>query len=129
MAAELGTRCPLVASNKGAPGVDGESSRIGCRACSTVAGADLHQALIEGAYIPETSADLDTQARGWRKRFSISMSDRIVQQAVLQVLEPIFEPSFHNSSSQGFSPSSRCTDCDRRKLGYFLQSYGTLGRY
>ncbi|MBX3422631.1 MAG: hypothetical protein KF752_13845 [Pirellulaceae bacterium] len=104
MAAELGTRGLLkVASNKGAPGVDGEKRQIGCRACSTVAGRSS-SSLDRGCVYPwRHPPSLDTQARGWRKKVGIpNVVDRIVQQAVLQVLEPIFEPSFHNGS-HGFA--------------------------
>ncbi|MBX3421765.1 MAG: hypothetical protein KF752_09450 [Pirellulaceae bacterium] len=88
-----------VASNKGAPGVDGESVESAVEHAPQLL-ADLHQALMDGTYIPGDIRRVWIPKPGGGERgLGIpNVVDRIVQQAVLQVLEPIFEPSFHNSS-------------------------------
>jgi group II intron reverse transcriptase/maturase len=48
--------------------------------------------------------------------------DRVVQQAVLQVLEPIFEPTFHNSS-HGFRPRRGAQTAIAEAKAYVEQGY------
>ena len=93
-----------VVRNKGAPGVDG------CSVDEVLGSARsllprLRRALLEGTYrrgdirrvwIPKPGG-------GERGLGIPNVMDRWVQQAVFQVLEPIFEPTFH-TSSHGFRP-------------------------
>jgi len=51
--------------------------------------------------------------------------DRTVQQAVLQVLEPIFEPTFHNSS-HGFRPNRGAHTAIVEATGYLKDGYRTI---
>ena len=53
------------------------------------------------------------------------MIDRTVQQAVLQVLEPIFEPTFHNSS-HGFRPNRGAHTAIVEATGYLKDGYRTI---
>lgn len=50
--------------------------------------------------------------------------DRVVQQAVYQVLAPIFEPRFHDSS-HGFRPDRGAQTAIAEAAGYFAEGYGT----
>lgn len=94
-----------VARNKGAPGVDG-------RSVDEVVGASLdilpslRRALLEGTYRPgEIRRVWIPKPGGGQRGLGIpNVVDRWVQQAVLQILEPLFEPHFH-PSSHGFRPS------------------------
>lgn len=101
----LATALLNVARNKGAPGVDG------CSVDEVVGAARsllprLRHALLEGTYQPgDIRRVWIPKPGGGQRGLGIpNVIDRWVQQAVLQVLEPIYEPTFHDSS-HGFRPS------------------------
>ena len=93
-----------VARNKGAAGVDGRSVD------EVVAAAPrllpyLRRELLAGTYRPgDIRRVWIPKPGGGQRGLGIpNVIDRWVQQAVLQVLQPIFEPTFH-ASSHGFCP-------------------------
>jgi len=93
-----------VARNKGGAGVDGRS------AGEVVASAQsllpkLRRALLSGSYEPgEIRRVWIPKPGGGQRGLGIpNVVDRWVQQAALQVLGPIFDPTFHDSS-HGFRP-------------------------
>lgn len=93
-----------VARNKGAAGVDGRSVD------EVVAAAPrllpyLRRELLAGTYRPgDIRRVWIPKSGGGQRGLGIpNVIDRWVQQAVLQVLQPIFEPTFH-ASSHGFRP-------------------------
>jgi RNA-directed DNA polymerase len=88
-----------VARNKGAPGVDRRSVK------EVVASArlllpKLRSALLSGRYRPgDIRRVWIPKPGGGQRGLGIpNVVDRWIQQAVLQVLEPIFEPTFHDNS-------------------------------
>jgi RNA-directed DNA polymerase len=93
-----------VARNKGAAGADG-------RSVDEVVGAAprllprLRRELLAGTYRPgDIRRVWIPKPGGGQRGLGIpNVIDRWVQQAVLQVLQPIFEPTFH-ASSHGFRP-------------------------
>jgi len=93
-----------VKANKGAPGVDG----------MTIAEAlpwlaehrdELIASLLDGSYRPQPvrGVDIPKPAGGVRQLGIPTVRDRVVQQAIAQVLEPVFDPTF-SVSSHGFRP-------------------------
>ncbi|MFP3607675.1 reverse transcriptase domain-containing protein, partial [Paraburkholderia sp. SIMBA_053] len=62
-------------------------------------------ALLEGRYMPEVirAVDIPKPAGGVRTLGIPTVLDRLIQQALHQVLQPIFEPGF-SESSYGFRP-------------------------
>lgn len=97
-----------VAANDGAPGVDGESvAEVRKNLDDVIAG--LHQTLLDGSYQPGLVRRVWIPKSGGGKRgLGIpNVVDRIVQQAVHQVLSPHFEKSFHDGS-HGFRPGRSC---------------------
>jgi Reverse transcriptase (RNA-dependent DNA polymerase) len=88
-----------VVQNKGAPGVDGQSVET-VLAHSKELLPRLRRQLLEGSYRPGDIRRVWIPKPGGGERgLGIpNVIDRWVQQAVLQVLEPIFEPTFHDSS-------------------------------
>jgi RNA-directed DNA polymerase len=93
-----------VRSNKGKPGVDGMTVHelADWLRENTVA---LQTALLDGTYQPQPvrGVQLDKPDGGKRQLGIPVVVDRLVQQAILQVLDPIFDPTFSNSS-YGFRP-------------------------
>jgi len=97
-----------VASNKGAPGPDGqtiEALREQWPAVLPRLSADL----LAGRYQPgEIRRVFIPKAGGGQRGLGIpDVIDRVVQEAVRQVLEPLWEPTFH-PSSHGFRPGRSC---------------------
>jgi RNA-directed DNA polymerase len=123
-----------VRANKGAAGVDGQSiERFTAKAELYL--SELSTALRSGEYRPQAVKRVDIPKGDGRTRpLGIpTVKDRIVQQAVRLVIEPIFENGFREGS-YGFRPGRGCHDALREvdrliKEGYTyvvdadLQSY------
>lgn len=93
-----------VKANKGAPGVDGMTVDD-LRAWLAEHKEELIASLLEGTYQPQAVRGVQIPKPGGGKRqLGIpTVVDRLVQQAILQVLEPILDPMF-SESSFGFRP-------------------------
>ena len=102
-----------VRANKGAAGVDGQSiERFAAKAEGYL--AELSAALREGSYRPQAVKRVDIpKGEGKTRPLGIpTVKDRIVQQAVRLVIEPIFETRFRDGS-YGFRPGRGCHDALR----------------
>lgn len=97
-----------VASNKGAPGPDRQSI-VEVRNHLGVLLPELQRVLLDGSYEPGLIRRvwIPKQGGGERGLGIPNVVDRLVQQAVLQVLSPNYEPTFH-PSSHGFRPGHSC---------------------
>ena len=97
-----------VASNKGAPGPDGQSVAEVREHLGEILPV-LHCRLLDGSYRPgDIRRVWIPKAAGGQRGLGIpNVIDRIVQQAVHQVLSPHYEPTFH-ASSHGFRPGRSC---------------------
>jgi RNA-directed DNA polymerase len=97
-----------VASNKGAPGPDGQTIEALADQWSVVL-PRLQADLLAGRYQPGGIRRVFIpKAGGGQRGLGIpDVIDRIVQEAVRQVLEPLFEPTFH-PSNHGFRPGRSC---------------------
>lgn len=97
-----------VASNRGAPGPDRQSVDE-VREHLDVVLRELSRGLLAGSYRPgDIRRVWIPKAGGGRRGLGIpNVIDRIVQQAVHQVLAPHYEPTFH-PSSHGFRPGRSC---------------------
>lgn len=93
-----------VISNKGAPGIDGMTVETLRPWISTHKEAFV-ASLLDGSYLPQPvrAVEIPKPSGGTRELGIPTVVDRLVQQAILQVLQPIFEPMF-SSSSFGFRP-------------------------
>ena len=79
------------------------------------AGDALITALLDGSSQPQPVRGVEISKPGGGKRqLGIpTVVDRLVQQAILQVLEPLLDPSF-SASSFGFRPGRGAHDALRR---------------
>jgi RNA-directed DNA polymerase len=93
-----------VMRNKGAPGADG--MRVDdLKAWLQAHWPSVKAALLAGSYLPREvrAVDIPKPSGGVRTLGVPTVVDRLIQQALLQVLQPIFEPRF-SESSYGFRP-------------------------
>jgi group II intron reverse transcriptase/maturase len=97
-----------VASNRGAPGPDGQSIEEVRQHLEELV-PTLTASLLEGRYQPGNIRRVwIPKAGGGQRGLGIpDVIDRMVQEAVRRVLEPLYEPTFHGSS-HGFRPGRSC---------------------
>ncbi|HEY8889926.1 MAG TPA: group II intron reverse transcriptase/maturase [Clostridium sp.] len=112
-----------VKSNKGAPGIDGETIEI-FEANMEANLVKLNHELKTETYGPlsvrRVYIDKDD---GTKRPLGIpTVRDRVVQQALKNILEPIFEPTFH-PSSYGYRPNRSCQKAVA-KAERFMNKYG-----
>lgn len=97
-----------VESNRGAPGPDRQSvAQVRERLGKLL--PELTQSLLAGSYRPgEIRRAWIPKSGGGQRGLGIpNVVDRMVQEAVRLVLEPLYEPTFH-PSSHGFRPGRSC---------------------
>jgi RNA-directed DNA polymerase len=93
-----------VEQNKGSPGVDGMTTTE-LKPHLMTAWPRLREELLAGRYKPQPvrRVEIPKSGGGVRELGIPTVVDRFIQQAIAQVLQPIFDPTF-SSSSFGFRP-------------------------
>jgi len=119
----LRTAYVRVVSNKGAAGVDGmtvEDLYAWCRDNIN----QLRESLLNNTYHPEPVRGVNIPKPGGGKRqLGIpTVVDRLVQQAIHQVLSPIFETVF-SDSSYGFRPGRSAHDAIHKASEYVKEGF------
>ena len=106
----LQTAWKRVKANKGAAGVDGLNIEQTAQALRT-RWPDIRQALLAGRYRPSPVRKvLIPKPDGSQRELGIpTVTDRLIQQALLQVLQPLIDPTF-SDHSHGFRPGRRAHD-------------------
>lgn len=112
-----------VVGNRGAPGVDGmavddlepwlHNNR-----------EDFRNEILNGNYIPTPvrRKEIPKDSGGVRKLGIPTAKDRLVQQMVAQVLTPIYDPTF-SESSFGFRPGRSAQDAVKKAVSYIEDGY------
>jgi RNA-directed DNA polymerase len=97
-----------VKASKGAAGIDGQSIDKFDRHIDKNIGMLVHE-LRGKSYkpLPVKRVEIPKPDGGIRKLGIPSVRDRVVQQALLDILQPIFDPDFH-PSSYGYRPGRSC---------------------
>lgn len=93
-----------VRKNKGAGGVDGLDIEA-TEALIRKEWVEIKNRLLTGTYVPRPVRRVEIpKAKGGTRKLGVpTVLDRFIQQAALQVLSPLFEPNF-SESSYGFRP-------------------------
>src|SRR6266568_7427959 len=93
-----------VVSNKGAPGVD-EMPVTALKGYLQEEWSRIREELLTGTYHPQPvrKVEIPKPGGGTRMLGIPTVCDRLIQQAVQQVLNPLFDPGF-STSSYGFRP-------------------------
>lgn len=110
-----------VVQNKGAPGVD-DLAVTEFKDWLKVHWPSVKQALLEGRYLPRPvrRVDIPKPAGGIRTLGVPTVVDRLIQQALHQVLQPLFEPTF-SEGSFGFRPRRGAHQAVRRAQAYIRE--------
>ena len=116
--ANLNAAFRRVKSNKGAGGID-DMSVDDLHKWLIENGADLVRTLIEDRYQPSAirSVKIPKATGGMRQLGIPTVVDRLVQQAIVQVLSPILEREF-SDHSYGFRPGRGAHDALKRAQGF-----------
>lgn len=107
-----------VKANKGAAGVDGldieQTAQVIRQKWS-----DIRQALLAGSYRPSPVRKvMIPKPDGSQRELGIpTVLDRLIQQALLQVLQPLIDPTF-SEHSHGFRPGRRAHDAVKAARAY-----------
>jgi RNA-directed DNA polymerase len=112
-----------VEHNKGAAGSDGMTVKQ-LRPWLLSHWPSLKEAVLTGTYQPQPvkRVEIPKPTGGTRLLGIPPVIDRLIQQAVLQVLTPIFDPHF-SASSYGFRPGKRGHDAVRAAQEYVREGY------
>lgn len=106
-----------VKSNGGAAGVDGMSIEEVAEWLRAHPG-ELRQSLLQGSYQPQDVRGRASPSPMEERKLGIpTVIDRIVQQAIVQVLTPILDPQM-SESSYGFRPNRSAHDALRSASTY-----------
>lgn len=112
-----------IKANKGAPGIDGmhvDELPVYLRNH----GAAVRDQLLKGTYRPQPvkRVEIPKPDGGMRKLGIPTVLDRFVQQAILQVLERIWDPSF-SEHSYGFRPNHSAHQAVAKAQSYIAEGY------
>lgn len=107
-----------VKANKGAAGVDGLDIEQTAQTLRT-RWPDIRQALLQGRYRPSPVRKvMIPKPDGTQRELGIpTVTDRLIQQALLQVLQPLIDPTF-SEHSYGFRPGRRAHDAVKAARAY-----------
>jgi RNA-directed DNA polymerase len=112
-----------VKANKGAPGVDGITIEE-FPGFARKEWEGIRESLMEGSYKPSAilRVEIPKPTGGTRPLGIPTVLDRLIQQAIVQVLTPIFDPTF-SEYSYGFRPGRSAHDAVKKVREYIRQKY------
>lgn len=113
-----------VRANKGSPGIDGVT-------VGDLTGylrehwPRIREELLKGEYRPQPVKEVEIpKTGGGTRRLGIpTVVDRVIQQAILQVLDPIYDPTF-SEHSYGFRPRRRAHQAVKEAKRHIAEGYG-----
>ena len=112
-----------VVSNKGSGGVD-KMQVAEVRTHFAQNWSYLKELIMKGRYSPNAVKRVEIPKENGKKRnLGIpTVTDRVIQQAIVQVLTPIFEPAF-SDTSYGFRPKRNAHQAVRKVVEYANEGY------
>ncbi|MGH8693784.1 MAG: reverse transcriptase domain-containing protein, partial [Burkholderiales bacterium] len=107
-----------VMRNRGAPGIDGMRCED-LKAWLQAHWPQVKKALLEGRYCPQAvrRVDIPKPDGGVRTLGVPTVVDRLIQQALHQAMQPLFEPAF-SDGSYGFRPGRSAQQAVLKAAGY-----------
>lgn len=124
--ANLNRAWKQVRANQGAAGVDGITIDD-FPAYIRERWPSVKQALLDGTYrpLPVKRVEIPKRSGGKRPLGIPTVLDRLIQQAILQVLQPIFDPTF-SKWSFGFRPNRSAHDAVKTVRAFIKQGYKVI---
>jgi RNA-directed DNA polymerase len=115
-----------VRRNKGSPGVDGMTIDD-ARGYLSEHWPDIRSQLLAGTYQPQPvkRVEIPKPDGGIRMLGVPSVVDRLIQQALLQVLQPSWDPTF-SEHSYGFRPGRSAHQAVAQAQSYVAEGYGIV---
>lgn len=115
-----------VKENRGAPGIDGITTEDFPKYLKTH-WPQIRKKLLQGGYKPQPvrRVPIPKPDGGIRELGIPTTTDRLIQQAILQVLTPVFDPTF-SESSYGFRPGRSAHQAIRQAKKYINEGYTTV---
>lgn len=112
-----------VKKNKGSHGVDGMSTDALLEYLKQN-GKALREAILDGKYRPSPVRRVEIpKDNGKKRQLGIPTSvDRVIQQAILQVLSPLYDATF-SETSYGFRPKRSAHDALKKSIEYANEGY------
>ena len=112
-----------VVSNKGSGGVD-KMQVAEVRTHFAQNWSYLKELIMKGRYSPSAVKRVEIpKENGKKRKLGIpTVTDRVIQQAIVQVLTPIFEPTF-SDTSYGFRPRRSAQQAVRKVVEYANEGY------
>jgi group II intron reverse transcriptase/maturase len=110
-----------VVENKGAPGVDGLTV-LELKPWLVAHWPKIKQSLLGGEYMPQAVRKVEIpKPQGGVRILGIACAlDRLIQQALHQILQPLFDPGF-SESSYGFRPGRNAHQAVNAARGYVAE--------
>lgn len=112
-----------VKKNKGSHGVDGMSTDALLEYFKQN-GKALREAILDGKYRPSPVRRVEIpKDNGKKRQLGIPTAvDRVIQQAIMQVLSPLYDATF-NETSYGFRPKRSAHDALKKSIEYANEGY------
>ncbi len=112
-----------VKSNRGAPGIDGMHVED-FAAHARITWPAIRQSLLAGRYGPQPvrRVSIPKPGGGERELGIPTVMDRVIQQALAQVMTPVFDPGF-SASSHGFRPKRSAHGALHQVQGHIKAGY------
>ena len=112
-----------VCANKGSPGIDGMTVEE-LKNYLKVHWPEIREQLLQGQYSPQPVKQVLIPKRGGGTRMLgiPTVVDRFIQQALLQVLNPIYDPTF-SPHSYGFRPGRNAHQAVRQSKKYIEEGH------
>ena len=119
----IGAALSAVVRNKGAPGIDG----ITVKQLPSILKArwpEIEEQLLQGRYQPQPvrRVRIPKPAGGTRNLGIPTVIDRVIQQAILQRLQPLWDPTF-SEHSYGFRPGRSAHQAVAQAEAYVIEGY------
>lgn len=115
-----------VKANNGSAGVDGLTIEQAPEFLKTH-WSRIRQELLDGTYRPQAvrRVEIPKPTGGMRELGIPGVVDRLIQQALLQILQPLIDPTF-SEFSYGFRPDRSAHDAVRKAQQYAQEGYGVV---
>jgi RNA-directed DNA polymerase len=117
-----------VEANKGSAGVDGVPVHA-LRDCLRKCWPRIKEELLEGRYQPQPVRKVEIPkpgGKGMRQLGIPTVMDRLIQQALNQVMQPIFDPDFPSQVTDSAPAEVRIKPCGKRESMWHRAGDGSL---